>query len=89
MSSKVKVSGFEDENHRVSGLYPAYRSRLVKVDARLEENRLKLDSHGPGSAIARRMFGSWVKLIEGNQPAKTTEYTLFLSCWLPPIPSDS
>ena len=89
MSPRAKESGFADEKHRVSGLYPAYRSRLVKVDARLEGNRVELDWHGLGSAIARRMFGGWIELIQGHRPAKRTDYTLFLSCWLPPIPSDS
>jgi len=76
------------KSHLMKG-YPAYRSPLVKVDARVVDGEVLLGWHGAGAAIARRLFGGWVGLIEGQRPAKVTDYTIFLSCWLPPMPSDA
>jgi len=70
-------------------LYPAYRSPMVKVDARVEGGRVRLRWRGAGGWAARRLFGGWAGLVEGERPAKATDETLFFSCWLPPMPSDA
>jgi MoaA/NifB/PqqE/SkfB family radical SAM enzyme len=64
--------------------YDLYRSPLLKASAFLEGGKVRIDAKGPLAHLPQ--IKSSLQMFDGQIPALAAE-KLFLSTWIPPIPS--
>ena len=64
--------------------YPLYRSPLVRADARLEGDRVKIRVTGPLASLPA--IRSSMELFDGQRAARAGTEQLSLSTWIPPLP---
>ena len=65
--------------------YPLYTSPLLKAGARVLEGRVKVDASGPLAHLP--LIKSALEMFDGQLPSHTDSEKLYLSTWIPPIPS--
>lgn len=67
------------------GSYVLYRSPLLKANASLQGDRVRVDVSGPLSRL--RAIRSPLEMMDGQIAASAREGSLSLSTWIPPVPS--
>ncbi|HUI39989.1 MAG TPA: radical SAM protein [Methanothrix sp.] len=68
-----------------AGSYVLYRGPLLRATASLQEGRVTVEVNGPLAHL--RAIRSSMEMIDGQIAASAKEGSLFLSTWIPPVPS--
>lgn len=76
-----KMAGSKDRKHA----YPLYSSPFLRADARIEGDRVRIETSGPLSHLP--VIRSALQMFDGQIAANADYHRLYLSTWIPPIPS--
>jgi MoaA/NifB/PqqE/SkfB family radical SAM enzyme len=68
-----------------AGPYVLYRSPLLKAMASVQEGRVMVEVNGPLARL--QAIRSSMEMMDGQNAASAKESSLFLSTWIPPVPS--
>ena len=74
-----------DSGSCIDRSYPLYRSPLVRAEARLVEDRVKIKVSGPLAFLPA--IKSSMNLFDGQLAVRAGSEQLSLSTWIPPLPS--
>ncbi|WP_094227186.1 radical SAM/SPASM domain-containing protein [Methanolobus psychrotolerans] len=67
--------------------YYFYKNPFFKVYARIENNRVKMETSGIASSIMGSFVSDMMAIFEDTKPCKVEPGQLIYSIWMPPIPS--